>query len=345
MYVGIKMDLTQPMDVIYQNNVPWRAIIELTNACQFNCIHCFHSDHKKKKNELSTDDIKRVIVDLYKLKTMQLTLTGGEPTLRADIVEIIEFALANKMHVQLLSNGNIDEKILNSICKFNKNFSIEISLLGTESINDSITNKEGAFRKAVDTIKKLVDCNMKTKVNTIVMKQNFSVIGEIENLCRENKLTWSHSPVIFGDKIYNFRLDDTQLLKYYKKFPDETKLVENSYRLKSKNINYDIKCNAGRTTVCVDSEGNVYPCSWMREKIGSVPLDSVFDIWTKSEKLLEIRESPHIGYAGCLSCKFYSCCKRCPAYAFFEHGAYNKCPHEWCRLLKAQEQSLECGGV
>lgn len=324
----------QPMDLIYKARVPWRAIIEVTNMCQLNCIHCFHNNHSARGDELSVKEIYALISELRKTGTMQLTITGGEATLRTDIIDIIDYAISCDMNVQLLSNGQINREILGKLSLFRKKFFVEISLMGISSGNDRIVQKRGAYNVAVESIRFLRDAGVKVTVNTVVMKQNYSQLYEISKVVSELNAKWSHSPLVFGDNNNLYRLDDSQLCDYYRKFPEETKLISTLNTMGSNSINYDIGCNAGHTTVLVTANGDVFPCVWLREmKVGNIREQRFSVIWDN----ININEKKDFGCSECLACPYYPICKRCPAYSYSECGSYSNKPKEWCRQMRAQE--------
>jgi radical SAM protein with 4Fe4S-binding SPASM domain len=333
------MNLDQPMDLIFQKRIPWRAVFEITNACQLNCIHCFHQDHVKK-DELSTDIILRTIRDLRDLGTMQLTITGGEATMRSDVCEIIEAAINDGMNVQLQSNGQIEKSKLTKFCNFKTKFSIEISLLGDQKANDAITGQQGSYEKALDTIKILSKNSIKVRINTIVMQQNYESLMNLSDVCKRLNVGWQHSPMIYDDKNGNYRLNDEQLLEYYKSFTDEIKLMSRLKYIKKEAVNYAKNCNAGHTTILIDCRGNVYPCAWLRELLGNIKNDTLHNIWFNNEKLKQSLNEEKIGCSRCLECKYYPVCKRCPGYAYAETGKYDECPLEWCRHMKIQEKAV-----
>lgn len=327
----------QPMDLIYKARIPWRAVIEVTNLCQLNCIHCFHGDHRGVEKELSTNEIYCLISELRSIGTMQLTITGGEATLRPDIIDIIDYAISNDMNVQLLSNGQIDFALLEKLSQFKHKFAIEISLMGVYSANDQIVQRNGAYKRTINAIEYLLKSGINVTVNTVVMKQNFSQLHEISKVLEGLNAKWSHSPLIYGDREYSYRLDDSQLCYYYQMFPGETELMSNLNKIDPKNINYDIGCNAGCTTVLIAANGDVFPCVWLREmRVGNIREEKLSVIWAKSK----VSSFEDFGCDECLSCIYYPICKRCPAYSYSEFGSYSQKPIEWCRQMKAQESAL-----
>lgn len=76
---------------LYSNhNYMYRAIIELTTLCNFNCKHCFLEQHTNYG--LSTEEIIKIIDELREFGVYELQFTGGEIFLRTDIMDIIRYA-------------------------------------------------------------------------------------------------------------------------------------------------------------------------------------------------------------------------------------------------------------
>ena len=93
-YQSLDMDewgvlMTTPLD---GGRYPLSATLELTNRCNFNCVHCYinqpANDQVAKQRELTTDQVKKIIDDMAEVGVLFLTLTGGEPLLRPDFAEI-----------------------------------------------------------------------------------------------------------------------------------------------------------------------------------------------------------------------------------------------------------------
>ena len=77
-----------------------RVQIDITNRCNLLCKHCRASANQKGKDILSVADFRNIFDDLQKIKIEKIILSGGEPFLRNDLLEII--SLAEKMDFQKL---------------------------------------------------------------------------------------------------------------------------------------------------------------------------------------------------------------------------------------------------
>ena len=78
---------------------------ELTYACNLSCVHCLSSSGRRDPHELSTEECFAVIDELERLQVFYVNIGGGEPMLRPDFFEILEYAAAHHVGVKFSTNG------------------------------------------------------------------------------------------------------------------------------------------------------------------------------------------------------------------------------------------------
>ncbi len=115
----------------------------ITNRCNLRCRYC--EEWKKAGDEMSTEEIKELITELKELGTVRISLSGGEPLVREDIGEIIDFIKENDMSVVLTSNGTLVPEKIEEI----KNADVvKLSIEGEKAIHDRIRG-EGSFENVI----------------------------------------------------------------------------------------------------------------------------------------------------------------------------------------------------
>jgi MoaA/NifB/PqqE/SkfB family radical SAM enzyme len=119
---------------------------EITVKCNLRCKYC--NSWLRNYTELNTEDVFRTISTLSRMGTRVIRITGGEPLLRNDIVDIINYIYSLGIFVALSTNGILFPE---KIAKINKLDSVTISLDGPEKIHDSIRG-EGSYNKAIQAI-------------------------------------------------------------------------------------------------------------------------------------------------------------------------------------------------
>lgn len=138
----------------------------LTEKCNLNCKMCIRGD--KSNRELSLCDIKG-IQSIEELSTHDIVITGGEPTLCKNFIQIVDFLKGKCKSLSICTNGTTDYYI-------NKDFldskvSIQISLDGTREIHDLIRG-ENSFDQIINTISKLEALEIPFTVSSVVNKNN-----------------------------------------------------------------------------------------------------------------------------------------------------------------------------
>jgi len=110
---------------------PTSAQIELTYRCDLNCIHCYCKGSEVKK-ELTACEWKDLIDQMHSAGTMWLTITGGEPLLRKDFIEIYAYAKKKGFFISLFTCGTLlDDETIRYLSE-NPPYSVEISLYGVK---------------------------------------------------------------------------------------------------------------------------------------------------------------------------------------------------------------------
>lgn len=79
--------------------------LELTRRCGIACKHCYISAGKARSNELSASEWKNILVQLQELEVLSVYLTGGDPLLHPDCIEIVNFATNLGLSCNILTNG------------------------------------------------------------------------------------------------------------------------------------------------------------------------------------------------------------------------------------------------
>lgn len=148
--------------------LPNVAALELTYRCNHRCLFCscpWESDETYKKAELKTEEWFSVVDELMKTGVSAFTLTGGEPLMREDLMQIIEYILQKGASLNMISNGRkIDDEFLDYIAK--KKISICISIPGIETFVE---------HTGIDNVQHVLSLFEKTKIRGIQATANIAV--------------------------------------------------------------------------------------------------------------------------------------------------------------------------
>ena len=132
--------------VKYQCNIPWLILFDPTSACNMHCVGCWAGEYGHKNN-LSFDDMDKIVTEGKELGVYLYMLTGGEPLVRkADIIRLCE--KHNDCAFHCYTNGTlVDEKFCEDMKRVG-NLSLSISLEGFEDAND-FRRGEGVYNKVL----------------------------------------------------------------------------------------------------------------------------------------------------------------------------------------------------
>lgn len=175
--------------------VPLSAHLDITWRCNERCVHCY-LDHDDK-GEMSTDEIKDLLRQLADTGTFFLSISGGEPLLRRDCFEILEYARALRFNVKLKTNAvMIGPKEAVRLRKLGIE-QVQISLYSHRpEVHDAITKLPGSLRRTTDAIKHLKANNIKVSLTNVLMQFNQRDALPVKKLAAELGVNFVIDPTI-----------------------------------------------------------------------------------------------------------------------------------------------------
>lgn len=155
------------------------AIIEITNKCQLECLHCFTgANNCPDKRLLTIQHYDKLFDILINLGIHRVTISGGEPTLRSDYIEIVQLAHSKGIGVYLFTTGwklkNDELSVLKKCC-----LNICISLDFPKTHHTELRNNGKSFQKAIDLLSTLKKSEIAVYSQTMITKKNINLLEEI----------------------------------------------------------------------------------------------------------------------------------------------------------------------
>src|SRR5206468_1241322 len=152
---------------------------ELTYACNLSCVHCLSSSGRRDPRELSTAECLAVIDELEQMQVFYVNIGGGEPTVRPDFWELVDYATAHHVEVKFSPNGiKITPDIARRLagCDYVDG---QISLDGaTEPVNDAVRGP-GSYATALAAMQHLARAGCQGfKVSVVVTRHNVSQLDD-----------------------------------------------------------------------------------------------------------------------------------------------------------------------
>ncbi|MCL5072830.1 MAG: radical SAM protein, partial [Actinobacteria bacterium] len=161
---------------------PLTVIFNVTDRCNLRCKHCYASYYKRDAKEMSTEQIKKLLNDLKVNGCLRINFCGGEPLLRPDIKELIDYAKSIGLSVDLTSNGVLVPKRIEDIKGIK---CLTISLDGRQEHHDLLRGK-GSWEKAMEAIKIARKNGIDVRVNMVLHKFNLDDIDYMISLAKKN---------------------------------------------------------------------------------------------------------------------------------------------------------------
>jgi MoaA/NifB/PqqE/SkfB family radical SAM enzyme len=247
---------------------PTFAQLIITKKCNLNCRFCFiPKEERLKCEEVDTKEVFQIIDYLHSIGIIDLTITGGEPLLRSDLIEIAKYAKKRGFILNLISNGTlINREAAKEICKYFD--TVSISLDGFKDTHNSLRRNNNAFQLAIRAIRNLSKNRGKCSVGiaTTLMRENVSEIIPLFKKLRKFVNFVGIQPVHFDknripqpSKVQHL-IDELILMK-----KENPNYIKNTLKfielipafLSGKKIKI---CDAGKLYLFASTDGSISPC-------------------------------------------------------------------------------------
>ena len=308
---------------------PRVVAFEVTRRCKMNCIHCRASADADFKDDLTTEQCKKIIKSVADYNRCVLIFTGGEPFERNDIFELIDFAVFSRLAVSLATCGYNFDEIKAEKLKKSGVLTLSFSLDSDNADqHDNFRQTAGAFEKTLKAIDIAKKVGLKFQINTTVTKLNFKKLAELAKFA-ESLGAYCFNPFMLVPTGRGKDLSDIALSS--KEYEKTLKAVA---QLKA-NSNIEVRftcaprfaavfkemypesnkkafgCLAASDFAFVSHKGDVQTCGFLKIPAGNLLQTGDFgSIWEKSDFLNTIRQKKFAGKCG--SCNYLETCRRMP---------------------------------
>jgi AdoMet-dependent heme synthase len=304
--------------------VPLSVHFDLTYRCNERCEHCYldHTD----LGELSTSEVKKILNDLASSGVFFLSLSGGEPLVRSDLFEILEYCRSLAFNIKLKTNAT---RIGLAEAERLRHYSVEQVQVSVYShrpeVHDAVTKLPGSLAKTLRGVRFLRGAGIKVVIANVLMAGNVGDSEGVHKLAEELGAHYTLDPTI--TPMLN---GDTSVLKYRvpAKILDgifhNERLVGNVTEFCSPpaplddNVLDGYSCSAGHTACYISPYGDVFPCVQFPLPCGNLRRENFKEVWINSPQLAEVRSIRGRHLTTCSSCTHLGSCSRCPGLAYLE---------------------------
>ncbi len=288
-----ELDLETTMPFSSTPSAPYRMDLAITYRCNNACAHCYNA-RSRNYPELSTQEWFKILDDLWKIGIPHIVFTGGEPTLRDDLPDLIRHAENNGQITGINTNGRRlkDQSFLNQLVDAGLDH-VQITFEShLPEIHDQMVCHPGAWEETLAGLKNVLDTRLYAMTNTTMLTLNAHVIPETLQFLGElglktvglNALIYSGHGATVGTGLSERELEPllTQAKEITQRF--KQKLI---WYTPTQYCNFDpvqmnlgVKgCTAALYNMCIEPDGAVIPCQSYYHSLGNFLTTPWEKIW------------------------------------------------------------------
>lgn len=305
-----------------QKDLPEEIILEVESGCNYRCPFCFNLNSFASKGRivanLNSGYVKKIIDQIKKAGIRIIRFTGGEPLLRKDILELLEYAKSKNLEVRLNTNATlIDKKIARRLSQIVDNILIPINTLSAKE-ESILSGNVNSFHRKIESIILLKKYGIKiVRAGTVATPKNIRRLEKFLNLVLKLRLDdWEFYRIIptIHNKVTNSKEDMKVLVDKilsFKKLTGHNFLIANGIpfcfledRNKTNAASGGALAVDGHIRYVIDPRGFAKPDYYIKKNIGD-PLD-VLGCWNHPfmKKMRTMKFVPR----ECRDCSFLEKC-------------------------------------
>ncbi|GAB6134496.1 radical SAM protein [Thermococcus prieurii] len=309
-----------PVEVAEHDYIlPSHVVFELTENCNLNCAHCYRIKERVPLY-MPFEAFKKIIDFLSGHLLVGTELTGGEPTLHPDFVEIVRYAAERLELVGVLTNGlYLPPRTIEKLSSYTDKLFFSVSLDSHDpAFHDEFRGLKGAWKRTVENIKRLTDAGFNVRIAMTVTPENIEHIEKVAELAVElGAKMFTYSPMLPFGRADGFTWSNEDLWrlseidkKVRKRFSKIIPVVQ--FEEFGKNIE---NCGAGWRSLTIGPDLSVRMCvvsDSTRDVIAKIDINDLegsFRKITPHLKFLHGINAPGPGICG--NCKFINFCTPC----------------------------------
>jgi radical SAM protein with 4Fe4S-binding SPASM domain len=345
--LGTSEYLRRVFDKASRDRVPVSGAFDLTYRCNFRCVHCYvghlTAQPRSSAAELGTRQVIDLLSQAADAGCLLLVLSGGEPLLRDDFIDIYLAAKRLGMIVTVFTNASlITEEHLDVFAEYPPH-EVEVSVYGaTEATYARVTGLRGSFGRVRLGIESLLNRGVTVGLKTMILRDNAEEIADIESLARDLGVRFRLDPLVTprldGElSPLEQRVEPRQAVEIEMRVDGYRESLARFYReqravVEEETVPADrlYLCGAGLASFHIDAQGYVHPCL-MSLGIAYNALSMGFaSAWKAVTSAID--RSTWEGTGGCAECSHILLCGYCPGLFALEQASPSRPPSYICRL-------------
>lgn len=299
---------------------PYRMDLAITYRCNNGCAHCYNA-RPRDFAEIATSQWIHIIDRLWEIGIPHIVFTGGEPTLRSDLPELISYAESKGQITGLNTNARrlSDDHFLKQLVDAGLDH-VQITVESHDpAIHDAMVSAKGAWKQTISGLHNALDTPLFVMTNTTMLRQNSPYLGATLDFLAEvgvptiglNALIYSGHGMTVGTGLAESELPP--LLDLARKKTDRYRqrliwYTPTQYcHFDPMQLELGVKgCTAALYNMCVEPDGAVIPCQSYYHPIGNMLSDPWAKIW-ENDLAKSLRQRSYIP-AKCSDCSLLAEC-------------------------------------
>ncbi len=338
-------------DKVASQRIPITGSIEVTARCNLHCAHCYINlpadDRDARERELSYQELCDLLDQIVDEGCLWLLLTGGDPFIRPDFLDIYTYAKKKGLLITIFTNGTtITPRIADHLAEW-RPFAVEITLYGrTQETYERVTGVPGSYERCIRGIELLMERKLSLKLKSVIMTLNKHEVWDMEAYAEGLDVGFRFDPVL------NVRLDGDQKPAKFRIPPEEVVALDlaDEKRMKSwrefcdkfrgspPHPEYLYQCGAGLRTFHIDPYGQLSACMMSRVSSYNLRQGRFREGW--HEFIARVRAQKWSRETPCKSCELISLCSQCPGWAWMETGDQEALVNYLCQIAHARAEAF-----
>jgi radical SAM protein with 4Fe4S-binding SPASM domain len=301
----LELDILAPFQTL--PSAPYRMDLALTYRCNNDCAHCYNA-RPRNYQELSVEQWKWILDQLWQIGIPHIVFTGGEPTLYAGLPELIAHAQQNGQITGVNTNGRrlSDRSYLQSLVDAGLDH-LQVTLESSNpSTHDAMVKCRGAWTQTVTGIKNALDTRLFVMTNTTMLTDNIQTIPDTLDFLAEigvptvglNALIYSGKGATVGTGLAESALKPILQIARQKTEQAGQRLIwytPTQYcHFDPMELELGIKgCTAALYNMCIEPDGAVLPCQSFYQSLGNILVTDWRAIW-EHDLALALRQRKYI---------------------------------------------------
>jgi radical SAM protein with 4Fe4S-binding SPASM domain len=344
--------------------IPFLFELEVTARCNLNCRHCYINlpagDRTAANRELALDEIREIVDEAVSLGALWCLVTGGEPLLRDDFLDIYLYLKRKGLLVTLFTNATLVTKEYIRIFKRFPPRDIEVSVYGvSKGTYERITRRPGSFAEFRRGLDLLLESGLNVRLKAMIMRSNVHEQREIAEFCRQRTrdfyrfdpflhLRYDRNPVR-NREILSERLSPQEIVSLEQSDQERFQALQNkchqSVEARHSSMAGDklFRCGAGMASYIISCDGvfRLCPSLWHPDCVYNLKEGSLTYAWRDFVLRVRAMRSERAEYLrSCSRCDLIDLCMWCPAYAYLEIGQLDAPVGYFCEVAHARAQAF-----